>query len=134
MMKRITLLILLIVSSIAKPALADACLHAPAPRLRVGGEAVVAAGVGPLNVRALPAVDTGISVQVYGGNKLTVIGGPSCNGLYTWWRVESANGSRGWVAEGTWKQYFVVPLEDAEAPPDPFEGGCVQPFDSLFCL
>lgn len=119
-MKRITLSILLILSGIAKPTFADACLHAPAPRLSVGIEAVVAAGVGPLNMRALPAVDTGISVQLYGGNQVTVIGGPSCNGLYTWWRVENANGSRGWIAEGTWEQYFVVPLEDAEAPPNPF--------------
>ncbi|MEP7292782.1 MAG: SH3 domain-containing protein [Chloroflexota bacterium] len=138
-MKRLTLLILLVLAGVAKPAfaksaLADACLQAPAPRLRVGGEAVVAEGVDRLNMRALPAVDTGVRVQLYSGNTLSVIGGPSCNGLYTWWRVESANGSRGWVAEATWDQYFVVPIEDAAEPPTPFEGACLKPFDALYCL
>lgn len=133
-MKRITLLILLILSGVAKPTFADACLHAPAPRLSIGSEAVIAEGVGPVNMRALPAVDTGIRVQLYGGHKLTVIGGPSCNGLYTWWRVENANGNRGWIAEGTWGRYFVIPLEDAEAPPTPFEGSCFTPFNALYCL
>jgi hypothetical protein len=133
-MKPLLLLILLVLAGVAKPAFAEACLHAPAPRLAVGEMAVVSEAAGRLNLRALPAVDTGVEIQVYAGNQLTVIGGPSCNGLYTWWRVESENGSRGWVAEGTWENYYVIPLEDAQDPPTPFEGACLRPFNPLWCL
>lgn len=138
-MKRILLLIVLVLGVVAKPVfgahpLASACLHAPAPRLAVGEMVVVSAAAGRLNLRSLPAVDTGVENQVYAGNQLTVIGGPSCNGLYTWWRVETANGSRGWVAEGTWEHYYVVPLADAEDPPTPFEGACLLPFNTIWCL
>lgn len=133
-MRRLLLLILLLLGGVAKPVFAEACLHAPAPRLAVGEMAVVSEAAGRLNMRALPAVDTGVQIQVYAGNTLTVIGGPSCNGLYTWWRVESANGSRGWVAEGTWEAYYVVSLEDAAHPPTPFEGACLLPFNPLWCL
>lgn len=132
-MKRFLLLIVLVLSGVAKPAFAEACLYAPAPRLAVGEMAVVSAAAGRLNLRSLPAVATGVENQVYAGNQLTVIGGPSCNGLYTWWRVETANGTRGWVAEGTWEHYYVVPLEDAEDPPTPFEGACLLPFNPIWC-
>lgn len=137
-------LILLVLAASAKPAFAsppaspsasrfaDACLHAPAPRLHAGESAVVLSV--QLNLRALPAVETGVNIQLYRGNTVTVIGGPSCNGLYTWWRVETANGHRGWVAEGAWDQYYVVPAEDADAPPTPFEGACLRPFNPLYCL
>ncbi len=119
MMKPFTLLILLFLAGVAKPTFAEACRFAPPPRLQPGASAVVAPGVGLLNLRALPALDTGVSVQLYSGNTLTVLGGPSCNGRINWWRVESANGTRGWVAEGTWAQYFVVPADDAQNPPRP---------------
>ncbi len=138
-MKRLTLLILLILASYATPtfsafadAFADACLVAPPPRLQVGGEAVVVAN--QLNMRALPSAETGISVKLYLHTHLTIIAGPSCNGLYTWWRVESPNGSRGWIAEGTWQEYYVVPAEDAEQPPTPFEAACLLSFEPIYCL
>jgi hypothetical protein len=42
-----------------------------------------------------------------------VISGPSCNGGYNWWRVElTLGGTRGWVAEASWMQYFVMPTEN----------------------
>ncbi len=131
-MKRLALLILLVLGGYAKPAFADACLGAPMPRLHVGGEAVVA--IDGLNLRALPAVETGVVVRLYHNHRLSVIGGPSCNGLYTWWRVETASGLRGWIAEGTPDQYYVVPLEDADQPPTPFEAACVLAFEPLYCL
>ncbi len=133
-MKHLLLLIVLVLASVAKPVFADACLHAPPPRLTVGETAVISDAAGRLNMRALPAVDTGVEIQVYAGNQLTVLGGPSCNGIYNWWRVESENGSRGWVAEGTWEDYYVVPLDDAEAPPTPFEAACLLPFIAFYCL
>ena len=139
-MKRFSFLtrfILLILALYATPAFADdlgrdACLVAPPPRLSVDGEAVVVAN--QLNMRALPSAETGITAKLYLNTRLTVLTGPSCNGLYTWWRVESANGSRGWVAEGTWEAYYIVPLEDAEDPPSPFEGACLLPFSPFWCL
>lgn len=95
-----------------EPVARPSCPNTPAPRLHIGGEAVVAPGLGPLNMRALPAVSTGVEVQLYGGNRLTVVGGPSCNGGYTWWRVENVNGRRGWIAEGDWEGYFLLPARD----------------------
>lgn len=109
------------------PAQAEACLDAPRPRLAAGINAVVAPNVGPLNVRALPAVSTGIDDQLYSGNRVTVISGPSCNGHYNWWRVETGAGVRGWVAEGTWERYWVVPARDADVTgytPNPLDFTC----------
>ncbi|MCC6804842.1 MAG: SH3 domain-containing protein [Anaerolineae bacterium] len=131
-MKRLALLIVLILAGYAKPAFADPCIGAPPPRLIEGGEAVVIAG--RLNVRALPVVEAGAVTQLYPNNRVTVIRDASCNGGYTWWRVESANGSRGWVAEGAWDQYYIVPGEDAEAPPTPFDVMCLRTFAPLYCL
>ena len=131
-MKRLTVLILLILAGYAKPTFADACLYAPPPRLSIDGEAVVV-GDG-LSLRALPAVSTGLDGKLYTGNVLKVIGGPSCNGIYNWWRVETSAGIRGWVAEGSWDAYFVVPAAAAKTPLTPFEAACLQPFDALYCL
>jgi hypothetical protein len=96
------------------------------------GEAVVAPGIGPLNMRALPAVSTGIEVQLYAGNRVRVIGGPSCNGRLRWWRVENVNGTRGWVAEGNWERYFLIPATEYDRvtgqpnqrPLTPYEATC----------
>lgn len=104
-----------------------ACAHAPRPRLAVGMRAIVAEGVGPLNVRAFPAVSTGIQDQLYTGNQVTVLSGPSCNGLFNWWRVETGANVRGWVAEGTWEEYWLIPLRDVEqglTTPNPFVWSC----------
>ena len=139
-MKRLVLLqlILLILALYAtpKPAFADAtraaCLVAPPPRLSVDSEAVVVAN--QLNMRALPSAGTGITAKLYLGTRLTVISGPSCNGVYTWWRVETSTGMRGWVAEGTWEEYYVVPAADAEEPPTPFEAACLLRYDPIYCL
>ena len=133
-MKRLAflLVILLFLAAYANPAFAEACTHAPPPRLSVGGEAVVVAD--GLSLRALPSVSTGLDGKLYAGNPLKVIGGPSCNGLYTWWRVETSGGARGWVAEGAWDAYYVVPATDAEQPPTPFEAACLLAFDPMYCL
>lgn len=131
-MKRLALLIVLILAGYAKPTFADTCIGAPPPRLAEGGEAVVIAG--RLNLRALPVVEAGVVTQLYQNNHVTVISEASCNGGYRWWRVESANGSRGWVAEGAWDQYYVVPVDDAEQPPTPFDVMCLRTFAPLYCL
>ncbi len=100
------------------------CQNTPAPRLRVGMSAAVADGIDRLNLRAFPAVSTGIEVQLYSGNNVIVLSGPACNGHYNWWRVETANGRRGWVAEGTWEQFYVVPANRVDVLVTPLEWSC----------
>lgn len=123
-------LILLMLALFANSAPAhalDACAHAPRTRLAVGLDAVVAAGLGPINVRAFPAVSTGIQAQLYGGNRVTIISGPSCNGNLNWWRVTTRSGARGWMAEGTWEEYWLIPQRDLDRgrdTPNPFEWSC----------
>lgn len=94
-----------------------ACPMAPVPRLRVGGTAVISPLAGQLNLRALPALSTGIVTPLYQGNRLSVIDGPSCNGHYWWWRVETINGLRGWAAEGSWERYYMIPGDEFDAYP-----------------
>lgn len=104
---------------------------APRSRLQIGDAAVVAPDIDVLNLRALPARETGVNGRLRAGNPLTVIGGASCNGAYTWWRVETPDGARGWVAEGTWEAYWVIP---AAAPPvDPVEWTCGVGIGSRRC-
>lgn len=119
-------LIVLILTLFASPrlALAGACPHAPAPRLKADAAAVVSRNIVRLNLRALPAVDTGVVGLLSPGARLTIISGPSCNGGYNWWRVETSFGARGWVAEGAWEAYYVIPEREAERPVDPFEWSC----------
>jgi hypothetical protein len=139
-MKRLTFLtlfILLILASYATPTFADdvereACTTAPPPRLSVDGEAVVI--VNQLNMRALPSAETGITVKLFLSTRLKVISGPSCNGQLTWWRVETPNGLRGWVAEGAWDAYYVVPAQDAENPLTPFQAACRSSVVHIDCL
>ena len=103
---------------------ATACTNAPRPRLAPNMAAVVAPGVDSLNLRALPAVETGIVGRLYQGTPLTIISGPSCNGGINWWRVELQDGIRGWVAEGTWLRYYVIPANEAPHPRDPLYVTC----------
>jgi uncharacterized protein YgiM (DUF1202 family) len=125
-MKSFVPLIVLILFLFASPNLAAAapCPNAPAPRLYHGATGVVAIGVGPLNLRALPAVSTGIVAQLYSGTRMRVLAGPSCNGGYNWWRVELANGRRGWVAEGDWDRYYVLLEREADRRIDPVAASC----------
>jgi uncharacterized protein YgiM (DUF1202 family) len=124
---------ILVLSANAQLALAAACPHAPRTRLQVGMAAVVAPGIGVLNLRALPAVDTGIETQISAGMEMTVLSGPSCNGNINWWRVELESGLRGWVAEGTWELYFVIPARDADHPRNPADFSC-PPITPIICL
>ncbi len=134
----LTILVALIVTVFApSPAQPSPCPLAPAPRLRPGLEAVVAPGLWGLNLRALPAVSTGVRAQVGAGQRLTVLSGPSCNGHYRWWRIELPNGAGGWLAEGTWKEYYLIPVRpDGQARPQvsPAIWSCAGRFDPRRCL
>ncbi len=87
----------------------EGCPGAPRSLVAVGAAAVVAPGIDRLNLRILPARDTGIIAPLYAGNTLTILSQGSCNGGLTWWQVETASGRRGWVAEGTWTAYYLLP-------------------------
>ncbi len=88
---------------------AEACADAPPTRLLVESTGQVVPGLRGLRLRALPVVDAGEVANLNGGTAFTVLTGPSCNGGYNWWRVElTIGGTRGWLAEGTWTQYFVM--------------------------
>src|SRR5215212_3815329 len=119
-------LTLLLITLYTPPAsvYADACAHAPRSRLHVGDAAVVAEGIDRLNLRALPAVDTGVERQIYAGATMTILAGPSCNHTYNWWRVEMENGERGWVAEGNWERYYVISARDVGRTIDPLDWSC----------
>jgi len=128
-------LIVLILAVCATPARAvfDPCPHAPDPRLHEGDEAIVSPRIQRLNLRSLPAVETGVEQVLNPGTPVTVLSGPSCNGSYNWWRVETANGRRGWVAEGTWDEYYVLPARDADRVINPLEWTCTARFSPPYC-
>ena len=134
MMRRILVLIVLILGFSTSPnsTRADACAGAPLPRLRSGIQAVIAKEVRRVNLRALPAVDTGVQRLLNAGVVVTVLSGPSCNGGYNWWRVETSKGERGWVAEGDWEAYYVVPVSDNGRVVDPFDWSCPS-WSSRWC-
>lgn len=136
------LCVLLMIALMASPfavmaqASPGGCELAPAARLHVGDEVVVSPEIGQVNLRSLPAVSTGIETALYQGNRLTILAGPSCNRHFLWWRVETASGRRGWVAEGTWERYYLVPAREFDAYPardlvSPVEYACLAPHPAL---
>ena len=104
------LILALLVHAFSVPAQTKYCDGGPLPRLMVGERGEVAPGVDRLWLRALPAVGTGEVRLLYTGNQFEVIGGPSCNGGYHWWRVQMDTGETGWVAEGIWETYYLRPV------------------------
>ncbi len=102
---------ILLLLTVWQPGNAALCPDAPLPRLSVGDRAEVAPDIDRLRLRALPAVGTGEVRLLYTGNQFDVLAGPSCNGGYTWWRVVLDDETSGWVAEGTWEEYYLRPLD-----------------------
>jgi len=69
---------------------------------------------GGLNLRAEPSTTAGVVMYVFNGEYVAVLAGPTVTeeggSRFTWWRVQTANGSQGWMAgaiDGT--VTFVVP-------------------------
>jgi hypothetical protein len=89
----------------------DYCPGAPPPRLEIGMPAEVAPTIDRLRLRLLPAVGTGEQRLLWAATPFEVLAGPSCNGGYVWWRIQLADGVTGWVAEGTWSEYYIQPRE-----------------------
>lgn len=88
------------------------CADAPPPRLQAAQMAEVMPGIDQLRLRHLPAVGAGTVARLYQYNQVMVLHGPSCNGGYSWWRVELMDGTQGWVAEGDWDAYYLRPVAD----------------------
>lgn len=62
----------------------------------------------PLNVRITPG-GTILAIQEE-GQQFTIIGGPECQGGFTWWNIQLRNGAQGWVAEGDFDDYYIEPM------------------------
>ncbi len=87
------------------------CDDTPPSQIQVGIPARVAPIDGtPLNMRVLPG--SRVLRQINDNDTFDVIGGPTCQGGFTWWQIRLENGAQGWVAEGTLEDYFIEPLVD----------------------
>lgn len=61
------------------------------------------------NLREKPGLDSRIKGELEPGEKVNLVGGPECMGLYVWWSVVSqSSGTSGWTAEGDWNNYWLV--------------------------
>ncbi|GEM_PF-880650 len=92
------------------------CPGAPPARLSVGQQARVTFTNGiPLRVRATPGGD--VITQIPEGTVVQVIGGPQCQGQFTWWQIQLDNGIQGWSAEGDMEDYYLEPWATLAPPP-----------------
>lgn len=82
-----------------------ACPDAPLSRVQVGDEIMVITEPDTLNIRSAPLTGEVLN-RVAKGYRAPVIGGPACQGGYTWWQVQMENGT-GWLAEGDATEYFI---------------------------
>lgn len=90
------------------------CTGTVASRVNLGGRAQVTFTDGtPLRLRTTPGGE--ILQRLAEGTPFVIIDGPRCDDDFTWWRVELANGSRGWLAEGNEDAYFIEPLPTVTA-------------------
>ena len=51
-----------------------------------------------LNIRQQPDVNSPLAGGLQRGDYVVVLAGPVEDDIYTWWRVQAANGQQGWVA------------------------------------
>jgi hypothetical protein len=80
------------------------------PRLSVGGRGQVAFTDGtPSRLRYAPGTLGSVAVSLPEGTAFTVVGGPECTQGYRWWQVQLADGTTGWVAEGSPDEYWLEP-------------------------
>ncbi|MBE0689259.1 MAG: hypothetical protein IH587_03950, partial [Anaerolineae bacterium] len=84
------------------------CPSAPLPRLQVGKDGVVVAGLGANNLRSAPAGDAAQTGSLPADAIFSVVSGPLCRGRHVWWQVEY-QGVSGWTAEGEGDVYWLAP-------------------------
>lgn len=84
------------------------CPNAMPSQISVGMNARVTFTDGrPVNVRNAPSGSR--TTQLEEGVAFTIIGGPQCNSVYTWWQIRMTDGTTGWVAEGDTDGYYIEP-------------------------
>lgn len=105
----------------------QSCPGAPPARLAVGEQARVTFTNGtPLNIRANPGGNQ--LAQIDEGTVVDVIGGPQCQGEYTWWQISVVQGAavNGWAAEGDLNDYYLEPWDGVVVNPGVVNPGVVQ--------
>jgi hypothetical protein len=67
-----------------------------------GQQLIIQSGTGGLNLRSEPSTTAGVVTYVFNGEYVAILAGPTqteeSGFSYTWWRVQTANGSQGWMA------------------------------------
>jgi hypothetical protein len=91
------------------------CDGAPKSRVAVGSVARITFTDGtPTRVRKQPEASSKILGRLAEGVQFSLIDGPRCSDGFTWWRIQLANGTRGWVAEGNRSTYFIEPVDASQ--------------------
>jgi uncharacterized protein YgiM (DUF1202 family) len=70
---------------------------------------------GPVNLRASAGTSANVVQSLPQETLLTITGGPTSNGGYIWYQVQTADSATGWVAADF--------LQAVDAPPPPSDGG-----------
>jgi len=83
------------------------CPDTPKSRVAIGFDAVSSVS---LRVRDTPGGEYQFTLNE--GTPFLIVGGPQCQGSYTWWQVRLQDGRVGWAAEGDNELYFMSPLEE----------------------
>lgn len=89
------------------------CPGAPPQRVQIGDRAWVCTAHDKLIVRQQPGLVSSEIARLEPGAYVTIIAGPECADSWSWWRVRTATGVSGWIAEGGDEvdPYFLCPLE-----------------------
>ncbi len=96
---------------------ASLCTGAPASRVSIGATARVTISNGtpsPLRMRSAPG--GAFITSLPEGTQFSIIGGPQCQGNFTWWQIRLSDARTGWVAEGDASTYFIELFDPATLP------------------
>jgi len=88
------------------------CSGAKPSRVSVGNRAVVCTREDHLILRQEPNKSGTEIIRIVTGSLITILNGPECGNGFTWWYIESEDGDRGWVREGSDEvdPYFICPV------------------------
>lgn len=86
----------------------NSCPNSIETHLSVGITAQVTDGP-PNNVRDNPSTSGQLLGEIPGGEEITILAGPTCESVYTWWMIEY-RGLVGWTAEGNRTERWIEPI------------------------
>jgi hypothetical protein len=104
----------------AASAQTDTCPNAPPASLTVGQPALVTPGV-PNNLRKSPSKTAEWLGAIQGDTVMSVLAGPTCADGLRWWNVTDGK-LTGWMADGSGKDYYVIPIVTDPATVFTFDG------------